>query len=72
MSTRYTFRRRLTQARTALSLSKAALARKLGCDVRTIHRYEDGHTFPQPEVIDQLCRVLHVPPYRLFLECDDL
>lgn len=61
---------RLVEAREARGLSVSGLAELVALSRQSVHDYERGRHTPQPEVLDRLAVVLHVPSSFLFRKYD--
>lgn len=52
-------------------LSQAQFAKKLNTDQAKIHKWCNAISWPEPESIDDICRVLDVSPSALFIDPTD-
>lgn len=56
-----TLGKRIVQARKAAGLSQVKLAEKIGIDVKTLSRYENGHYAPDANVLHVIGKVTDMP-----------
>ena len=60
------FTDRLSRASVSADVSQSFIAKELKTSRNTVNRWFNGHSFPEPETIDQLAEILGVTPQWLF------
>jgi transcriptional regulator with XRE-family HTH domain len=66
------FGRRLLQAREAVDLTQAELAKMAGVSDATVSRAETGMHMPRPENVEALAQALSRPTWWFFAQADEL
>lgn len=67
MANRFQFSQRFLLERKQRNWTQADIAEKLGCDLKTIGRWESGRAFPQPYFRQKICDLFQKTPAEMML-----